>query len=258
MSFNIRVKEKENPLYAWQLRRDNVAKLIRSHNMDLIGLQEPTIEQMRDLEMLLPEFAWYGEPINIPINAILYRKSAFNLVDKSHFFLSQTPSIPSIGWDAKFVRGVCWVKLKDKKSNNFFYFFNTHFDYHGQAARDESAYLLREKVAEIYDDLPFIISGDFNLFPDLGGKETYRILTQDSISEKDVILFDAQHKSLFPHYGPTGTWSGFKEAGQPGIKPDCIFISDKLSVISHGVLSDTYNGDFPSDHLPVVSEIDFD
>lgn len=257
MSFNIHLKdcEEQKPQEClWEFRKEKVASMIRFHHMDLIGLQEPTMDQLNDLTKLLPEYEWIGIGLNDgkdkgPIDAILFLKDRFKVIENSNFYLSSTPEKLSIGWDAKFIRGVTWAKLKDLKTNQFFYFFNTHFDYHSNLARNNSAQLLREKVMQISQNSPFIITGDFNIFPSLGGEETYKILTEDNF------LMDAQFKTEFPHHGPTGSWSGFKEAGQPGVKPDYIFVNKKINVKSHGILADTFDGIFPSDHLPVVSEI---
>jgi endonuclease/exonuclease/phosphatase family metal-dependent hydrolase len=258
MSFNVHFKECElqKPEEClWKFRKDYVASMIRFHNMDLIGLQEPTKDQLDDLISLLPEYKWYGIGLNDgvkdgPIDAVLFLKDRFEVIESSHFYLSPTPDVLSKGWNAKFVRGVTWTKLKDLKSNQIFYFFNTHFDYHSVLARNKSAQLLREKVSQISQNYPFIITGDFNIFPDLGGEETYKILTRDNY------LIDAHFRTEFPHHGPTGSWSGFKEPGQPGIKPDYIFVSKKINVRSHGILADTFDGKFPSDHMPVISEVE--
>ena len=258
MSYNIHLKDCEttdNEECFWSYRKDRVASVIRFHNMDLIGLQEPTKDQIEDLVNLLPEYRWLGIGLTDgekkgPIDAILFLKERFELVDHGHFYLSPTPSIISKGWNAKFIRGVTWAKFKDLNTNQFFFFFNTHFDYHSKLARNKSAQLLREKISEISSNNSFILTGDFNIFPTLGGEETYKILTRDNL------LVDAHFKSMFPHHGPTGSWSGYKEAGQPGVKPDYIFVSKKSSVHSHGILSDTFDGKFPSDHMPVVSEIE--
>jgi endonuclease/exonuclease/phosphatase family metal-dependent hydrolase len=263
MSYNVKWNDDNEANFenSWEFRKQHVASMIRFHHVDLVGLQEPMLEQMQDIEALLPEFSWFGVGVDDGKDngsfddAILYRKSRFKLLEQSHFFLSNTPEVPSIGWDAKYRRAVNWVKLYDKKNKKTFYFFNTHFDYHGQAARDESAYLLRGKITEITNGHAFVVTGDFNLFPDLGGKGTYQILTKKAVNEGDIKLYDAQHKTLFPHHGPTGTWSGFKEPGQPGVKPDFIFVSEDVTVVSHGILSDTFDGKYPSDHLPVVAEI---
>lgn len=241
MSFNI--LSDDNSEHAWEKRKSSVVSMIRFHRADLIGLQEASSEQIHDLVNALPEYGVFQGLYN----PILFRKSCFQLVSSGSFYLSLTPNQTSLGWDAKFPRTVCWVKLLDKKRGGEFAFFNTHFDYHGSLARNESVQLLKQKIPQIAGKCPFVIAGDFNLFPDLGGEKTYQLLTST--------FFDAQKLAQFPHHGPTGTWSGFKEAGQPGIKPDCIFVGPKVEVYLHGILSDTFDGQFPSDHLPVVADL---
>jgi len=241
MSFNI--LSDDDSVHAWDQRKSSVISMIRFHRADLIGLQEASRSQIQDLMGALPEYGVYEGLYN----PILFRKSWFELVSSGSFFLSPTPNQSSIGWDAKFPRTVCWIKLLDKKRGGEFVFFNTHFDYHGPIARNESVHILEQKIPEIGGKCPFVIAGDFNLFPDLGGQKTYQLLTAS--------FADAQKLAQFPHHGPTGTWSGFKEAGQPGIKPDCIFVGPGIEVYLHGILSDTFDGEFPSDHLPVVADL---
>ncbi len=256
MSFNVMGVEGKKTQDSWCFRKEFVASMIRFHRMDLIGLQEPLSNQVRDLQEMLPEYHWYGVGMNDgknlgSHNAIFWKKGRFDLLDQGFFFLSPTPHVPSLAWGAFFIRGVTWVKLRDKKTKKSFFFFNTHFDYHSLSARNESARLLLKKLKEIAENFPSVIVGDFNLFPELDGKQTYRILTRND-------LVDAQSAALFPHHGPTGSWSGFKKAGEPGIKPDYIFVKKKGTVVvSHGILSDSFDGRFPSDHLPVVAEICF-
>ncbi|NGX56994.1 MAG: hypothetical protein K1060chlam5_01250 [Candidatus Anoxychlamydiales bacterium] len=258
MSFNIRWKGCENnepTEICWKSRKENVASIIRFHKADILGLQEPTKDQLDELNSLIPEYAYCGQGLEDgenkdPVNPILYLKDRFKLLDNSIFYLSDTPDIPSIGWNAKFLRAVTWAKFKDFKTDEVFYIFNTHFDYHSKSARDKSAKLLKEKIKEIANDSSFIVTGDFNIFPNLGGNETYKLLTNDNL------LIDAHFKSIFPHHGPTGSWSGFKEPGQPGIKPDYIFVSKSSKVLTHGILADSFDGNYPSDHLPVIAEIE--
>lgn len=241
MSFNI--LSDDNVEHAWEKRKGSVVSMIRFHHADLIGIQEASDGQHEDLATSLPEFGSFAGNFN----PIFFRKSRFQVLASGSFFLSTTPNVQSLGWDAKFPRAVNWVKLLDKKMKKEFLFFNTHFDYHGSMARDESAELIKSKVAEIGGNLPIVLAGDFNLFPNIGGEKTYKLLT--------TAFLDALVSAQFPHHGPTGTWSGFKEAGQPGIRPDCIFISPKVEVYLHGILSDTFDGQFPSDHLPVVADL---
>ncbi|MES2272730.1 MAG: endonuclease/exonuclease/phosphatase family protein [Chlamydiota bacterium] len=254
MSFNIR--SDDDPGFPWANRKARVASMIRFHKADLIGLQEPCQKQLDDLSHALSEYQCFtgaslGENTRVH-DPIFFRKSLFQMVSSGYFFLSPTPDLPSKGWNAKFPRAVSWVKLSNRKTGKEFYFFNTHFDYHSREARDESAHLLKKKIIEIAGTSAVIVAGDFNLFPDLGGKDTYKILTDQ---DTRLSLSDAQSIASFPHHGPTGTWSGFKEAGQPGIKPDYIFVSSLVKVYFHGVLGDSFDGQFPSDHLPVVADL---
>lgn len=258
VSFNIRWKgcEKNEPKETcWKERKQNVASIIRSHKADILGLQEPTKDQLDELMTLIPEYSYCSKGLedkkNIgSVNPILYHKNRFELLEDSIFYLSKTPNIPSIGWDAKFLRAVTWAKFKDYKTKEIFFVFNTHFDYHSQSARNKSAFLLKEKIKEITKGSSFIVTGDFNIFPNLGGEETYKLLTNDDL------LMDAHFKSMFPHQGPTGSWSGFKEPGQPGVKPDYIFVDKTLKVLTHGILADSFDGNYPSDHLPIIADIE--
>lgn len=258
MSFNILCEDKSSNEHDWHLRKKYIASIVRFHKLDVIGFQEPFMSQVLDLKQLLFEFDWCGVGADDGknkgfINAIFYKKSRFDLLESSSFFLSDTPDKPSKGWDSSFNRTVTWAKFYDKKTKKTFFFFNTHFDYYGEEARNNSAMLIRKKISEIANDYPFVVTGDFNLFPTLGGDDTYKLLTSKVKNTKSLI--DAQKSTFFPHHGPTGTWSGFKEAGQPGIKPDYIFVGKNVKVINHGVLADTFDGNFPSDHLPVIAEI---
>lgn len=256
MSFNVRWDEKKEEVPKWSIRKLQVASMIRFHRVDVVGLQESLFSQLIDLQQILSDYEYFGHKYHQTDldNPILFRRGRFCKLQGSYFYLSPTPDVPSRGWNAKFLRSVTWLKLKDKKTQKTFFIFNTHFDYHSFIARNQSAILLKKKIAAITEGFPFLVTGDFNLFPELGGEDTYRILTNQR-SERP--LLDAQSVAKFPHHGPTGTWSGFKEAGQPGIKPDYIFVDNHTKVLSHGILADSFDGCYPSDHLPVVADILF-
>ncbi len=74
---------------------------------------------------------------------------AFREVAVGHFWLSETPDVPAARAGTLADAMVTWLKLKDRKATppSEIYFFNTHFDHRGQLARQESARLIRRKVA---------------------------------------------------------------------------------------------------------------
>ena len=108
-------------------------------------------------------------------------------------------------------------------------------------ARRESAKLMLRKVKEIAGAEPAIVAGDFNSVP-----ETEQIGTMKSA------LADAFDISAKPVYGPAGTFNAFKIDSPLQERIDYIFVSPHVKVLSYATLTDSRNGRFPSDHLPVV------
>ena len=99
--------------------------------------------------------------------------------------------------------------------------------------------------------LPIVMTGDLNSNP---SSTAYRALTRDTIRGATPPLRDAFTSSLTGHYGPTSTWNGFK-AIEPGQRIDYVLASSSVTVLSHGILPDSWDGRFPSDHLPVLSTL---
>src|SRR5690606_39307421 len=62
MSYNIRCGfcEDSSNINNWGYRKYLVAYLIKSHNPDLIGLQEAEMFQVNELIEMLDEYDWYG------------------------------------------------------------------------------------------------------------------------------------------------------------------------------------------------------
>jgi formylglycine-generating enzyme required for sulfatase activity/endonuclease/exonuclease/phosphatase family metal-dependent hydrolase len=257
MSFNIRYDNPDDGEDAWPKRRAMAASMIRFHRADVVGLQEALRGQIADLEAALPEFGWFGSGRSAERDgehcAVLFRKDRVEVLDQGTFWLSETPEVAgSRSWDAALPRIVTWGRLRDRRNGAVFHLFNTHFDHRGETARRESARLLRRKVAEIAgQDGPVVVTGDFNSTPD---SDPYRILTALGPPGEPPGLVDALLASRHPHHGPTSSWNGF-QAIEAGRRIDLVLVRPPVVVRQHGILSDTFDGRFPSDHLPVVAEV---
>jgi endonuclease/exonuclease/phosphatase family metal-dependent hydrolase len=257
MTFNLRYDTPADGPNAWPLRRDWVAGLVRFHEADVIGVQEALVTMLRDLDARLPGFARVGVGRadgreKGEFSAILYRTDRLALVDSGTFWLSPTPEVPgSKGWDAAIERVATWTRFRDRRTGCPFLHLNTHFDHIGEEARQESARLIRRRLAALANGLPVIVTGDLNSTPESGG---YRILTRDTIPGALAPLADAMTASRTGHYGPTSTWTAFK-AIEPGRRIDYILVSPRVTVLSHGILPDSWDGRFPSDHLPVLASL---
>jgi endonuclease/exonuclease/phosphatase family metal-dependent hydrolase len=255
MTFNIRYDNPADGEDAWPNRRAKAASMIRFHGADVVGLQEALRNQIVDLETALPQFGWFGTGRSAERDgehcAVFFRRERLEVLAESTIWLSETPEFAgSRGWDAALPRVVTWGKLRDRRTGAVFHLFNTHFDHRGEGARRESARLLLRKVAEIAGpEGPVVVSGDLNTTPE---SEPYRILTMGD--GRRGTLVDALHASSCPHHGPTSSWNAFK-AIEPGRRIDFILVRPPVGVRQHGILSDTFDGRFPSDHLPVIAEI---
>lgn len=257
MTFNIRYNNPGDGINAWPNRRDWVASLIRFHNADVIGVQEALAGMLTDLDTRLPGFARVGVGRTDGRNAgefsaIIYRTERLAILDSGTFWLSTTPEVVgSKGWDTAIERVATWARFRDRQTGCSHWHLNTHFDHIGEQARQESARLIRRRLATLGNGLPLIVTGDLNTDP---ASAAYRILTRDTIPGAAGPLNDAMMSSTSGHYGPTSTWNEFK-AIEPGRRIDYVLVSSGVTVMSHGILPDMWDGRFPSDHLPVVASL---
>ena len=260
MTYNLRYNNPDDGVNAWPNRKDAVAEMIGvKYKVDLAGMQEALKGQIDDLVQRLPDFAWIGVGREDgkekgEYSPIFYRKTRFELIQTQTFWLSETPEAAgSRSWDAALPRIVTWGKFKEKVGGKIFYAFNTHFDHKGEKAREESAKLMWKRIAAVAGETPTIVTGDFNSFEK---SPVYAILTgKVEVDGGRSDLKDGRYISEKGHEGPTSTMTDWKKYGPPESKIDYIFARKGISILTHKVLEDRYNGDFPSDHLPVLAEL---
>lgn len=250
-TFNIRYDNPADSGNLWVNRAPIVSNLIRFHKFDVLGIQEGLKNQLDDISNALPEYAQYGKGRDDgkdggEHSAIFYRKDRFKLLKSGDFWLSETPDQPGKGWDATCCNRICsWVFLEDVQTKKKFYAFNVHYDHQGVIARKESSKLILKKIAEIAGTAPALLTGDLN-----GGRDSewyQRIATSG-------VLSDTHSKVKFP-YANNSSLNGFRTPrGQTVI--DHIFMSKQFTATRWGILTDTYFGKFPSDHFPVLAEVE--
>lgn len=251
MTYNIRCGfcEDSSSVNNWSKRKYLVAYIIKNHNPDLIGLQEAEMFQVKELIEMLDVYDWYGVSREDgkeggESTAILYRKTRFSPEQKQTLWLSETPEMVSKGWDAAFKRTVTITKLTDILSSKAIYYFNTHLDHIGEAARTESSQMIVNEIGKYSNEYPVILSGDFNY---RSTSEGYKIIVNK--------IFDTKSISKTESKGGNITFNGFGKDIQPDNKIDFIFVNDKVEVLNHIIDTTTFNGLYPSDHYPVISEI---
>ncbi len=250
-TYNLRLDVARDQDNSWIHRKDAVSALIRFHDFDILGTQEGFEHQLQDILKVLPYYNAYGKGRNDGLkagehSAILYKKERFTLLDKGDFWLSETPETPSLGWDAKCCKRICsWVYLKDKKTKKQFYVFNAHYDHEGVVARRESSKLVLDRVKTIAGKKPVIFMGDLNGTPD---SEPYLII------QKSDVLKDTYQQVQHP-YVTTNSYNNFGKNLKGLTLIDYIFTSRQFTVLKWGLLTDSYQGKYPSDHFPILTEL---
>ncbi|MDO7977244.1 endonuclease/exonuclease/phosphatase family protein [Oceanotoga sp. DSM 15011] len=265
-SFNIRYQNEDDiGLTSWVVRKNKVLELIRFHDIDIIGLQEVLKDQLIFLKNGLKGYDYVGVGREDgeeegEFGPIFFKKDKFILEDWGVFWLSETPEVKgSMGWDAACIRIVTWAKFKVIKTGDSFYFFNTHLDHVGKEAMEQGTYLLLDNIKNIANKFPVLLTGDFNNTPN---SEVYKILTRKS----ENFVKDSRYMSINEHYGCDFSFHNFKileifENIQKGLISDFplidyIFIKNNVKVINHAILPDNWNGVYPSDHMPVIIDIE--
>ena len=252
ITYNIRYNNAGDGINAWPNRKYQVTDLLRFHEADIIGLQEALYDQVTDISLQMPGFDQIGVGRDDgkaagEYSPIFYNSRKYQLKDHGWFWLSETPNVPSMGWDAACKRICTYALLEDYDKRKSVWVFNTHFDHVGEEARINSAKLILQKIDSLNTkNDPVILMGDFNLTPDT-----------KPIEQIETKLTDSKKITAQVPYGPEGTFNGFDFNSELKERIDYIFVKGKIGVKKYGVLTDSNDHRYPSDHLPVLVEIEF-
>jgi endonuclease/exonuclease/phosphatase family metal-dependent hydrolase len=249
MTFNIRYGIADDKENHWDNRKALVIDRIKAFDPDLIGMQECRDDlQAKFIKLNLADYGFYGVrregggDTALEMAPILFKESAFQLIQKGHFWLSDTPQIAgSNSWGSTFPRTATWVELLHQASGRSFIFLNTHFDYEPSAI-DESAKLLKAWSNQITEKHPLIVTGDFNADKN---SSAYQLLADDKS------LFDV-YKKAHPSNKNDGTYHGY---GHEETAIDWILATDHFEV-NNAEIDRFHAGNlYPSDHYLVTAII---
>jgi endonuclease/exonuclease/phosphatase family metal-dependent hydrolase len=251
ITYNIRFDNPDDGENRWDARKENLTQLLVTCNPDIFGIQEGLVHQVKFMDSLLNEFNYigYGRDDGMEAGefcAIFYKNARFLLLQQGLFWLSETPGVPSRGWDAALNRICVYGLFESLNSRHRFMVFNTHLDHMGVIAREKSVGLILEKTNELNPEhLPVIVLGDFNL--ESGDHALIPLMNE---------FMDSRAACTGEISGPAGTFNDFR-FDLPVIKRiDYIFLSKgKSEVKLYRVIADANDGLYPSDHFPVFATV---
>ncbi len=251
MTYNLKFASPKPP-NAWPQRRPLMDELIGKVAPDVFGTQEGLFGQLQDLAADLPEFRWIGlgrdGGSRGEFMAVFYRTARLEPLAFDHFWLSDTPELMgSKTWGPKLARMVTWVKFRDRQTKQEFFFVNTHFDHQVQVAREKSADLVRERIGAFDPKLPVLLVGDFNAAA--GKNKAYSILTDDKFfTDTWATARERVNEDI-------GTFNGFKAPQKGGSRIDWILSRGDVVADHIEIVTFSRDGQFPSDHFPVVAKL---
>lgn len=239
MSFNVWVSGKTTE------RNERVVTMVKNYLPDTVGFQEVDSVWLSTLRAGLKDiYAYVGEGRNGgtagEYNPIFYKKDLFNLLDSGTKWLSATPDKVSKFDESSLNRIYTYALLERKSDGTKIMIVNTHFDHKSSAAREKQAKVLVDYIKTI-TDYPVILTGDFNC---VDTSTEYSTIVKNGV----VNSYSLADKKI--NNAPT-----FTNYGSSSKIIDFIFVTPKsVAVTSYGVCNETINGDYPSDHHPVIIE----
>ena len=244
MSYNVRyLSAIDCGKKSWFYRADLVTQTVARSAPDLIGFQEVTSEHEKYLTEHLQGYSFHivyrDDSAAKEATAIAYRADRFELESEGHFWLSETPDVQSKNWKSERYRDANYVVLTEKTTGKKFAFYNTHLDAKSALARDKGMAVLLEQTSRT-PSLPIILTGDMN---DCEDSPMYVRATEAGLCDSAKIAektFNAD----------SVTFTGYGKSTSPRI--DFCFLSKGIKVSSYAIDNTLINGDYPSDHFPVV------
>jgi endonuclease/exonuclease/phosphatase family metal-dependent hydrolase len=245
ISFNIRFGLADDGMNNWANRKHAVAELFNKYPADFICVQELNDFQTDFLVKLLPNYNHIGYHKPAPDywqNNVIFYRNTIECIDKQHFFLSETPFQPSSSWGSRWPRQ-CTIG-RYKAGFRDFICINTHFDFK-EPVQHKSAQLIWQTITTQFQDIPAVLTGDFNAEPD---SKTYKWFTGkfDKIASS---LPDFKETFISPYPGTFHRYTGKPLTGLI----DWILYRGDLNFNKCIVIEDSFEGVFPSDHFPIMA-----
>lgn len=252
MSYNIRYDTSKDGENAWDFRKEATIAMVNDVKPDVFGVQEALPHQLSYVSEQAPNYKNVGVGRDDGVSkgehmGIFWNTETIEMIEWGTYWLSETPDVPSYGWDAACRRTATWALMKDKRNGKHFYFVNTHLDHEGVEARKNGLQMVLDRIAAMNpDSYPLVLTGDFNVTPD---DECLVDLDKRMDSARKIAKV-TDNKSTYHGWG--------SKTPEDGFVIDYIYVSGFASVPEfHTNLNEYAGKKFISDHYPLVSVLEY-
>ncbi len=250
ISYNIRLGTAKDGDNSWEFRYPASSAMINDQKPDIFGLQEAYDFQVNYLEEACPDYKSVGVGREDGIHkgehmSIFYNTKTIKLLKWGTFWLSETPDVPSKGWDAQCFRTATWALLKDKASGRKFYYVNTHLDHVGWEARKNGMKLIVDRIDKINPKgLPMVVTGDFNMR-----------INRPEFDDMKKMMKNAREEAVKTDHHQTA--NGWGKSGPDSII-DYVWYKGFSSCPEYKTITKPYMGrQYISDHYPITATLVF-
>jgi endonuclease/exonuclease/phosphatase family metal-dependent hydrolase len=250
MSYNVRTGTANDGTNSWQFRCPATIEMLNEQKPDVFGIQEALESQLLFITENIKDYKQVGVGRDNgkkkgEFMSIFWNTKTVSMIKWGTFWLSETPDVPSKGWDAACKRTATWALMKDKKTGKKYYFVNTHLDHKGTQAQKNGLALIVSKIKEMNPKgYPMVLTGDFNIKPD-----------DPALVDLDKIMVSARNVALTTDH--LQTFNGWGKA-KSDLVIDYIYISGFSRCIEYQTVTKKYaDRKYISDHYPIYATLIF-
>ncbi len=180
---------------------------------------------------------------------IMIAKDKYDLVKTQTFWLSSTPTVPESMYPGQqYLRVVTWAELTRKSDGKSFVHCNTHIDFGDNIQKAQITQILNYMKPYVEDDIPVIVTGDFNFNPSSAAYQLFAPAGFVSSEAKAAQI--GKGGNTFPNKHPD-------EYSAPTNKIDFLMTTSNITVSYYTVLTQPVGGLNVSDHYPVYIEFNY-
>jgi len=233
-----------------------------------ICLQEATYPQLKGIQAALgPSWAYIGcgrsdGKKGGEFNPIFYRPSAWDCLHSKTYWLSDTPDVPSKGWDAHLPRIVTTGTFKHTTHPiDPVKIMCTHLTYQGNIAKQKSADLLVNLARDFNKNHTVFLAGDFNSRPDSDVCKTLTRFLTDMREEVPEVERYGNMEVTYTSFGEPDEEPGridyLFQVRKKGVEGGSGDARGRVRNLTYGILSNRFDdGVFLSDHRAVVADLE--
>lgn len=245
-TFNIRCDYNQDGINCFSNRKPLIIKKIIQEQPHVICFQEVLPHVAVWLKENLTDYYIIGcgrsSSLEDEQTSIAYQKGKYNLISMETFWLSETPSQPGSRYPQQSIcpRACTEAVLQNLQTKELFRIINIHLDHEGSKARllGLGQIFQKLKAEKGFHDIPVILAGDFNAFPDS--------------EEMQIMKEYPRFRDMTELAG--GTFHDYGNLSEPE-KIDYIYAEDKLCSCGIEKWMDCSEGVYLSDHYPLCVEM---